>query len=218
MHNPITSNRGRWNYLLDFYSVSGFLSTFIPGKNFYYLHFSNRTNPIKFLKKVLILALIVAFFISCSNNKNLEQTSLRDRVIDHAHVFTNSQRDSINNVIEKLETEIGSEIGVLTVANLGGQTIEAFSLNKADSLGLGRASYNDGILITVAMQERQARIEVGTGLENIIKDEIAARIIREDIAPKFREAKYGRGIYDAVAKISQLITDSEKLIGTQPKE
>ena len=73
-----------------------------------------------------------------------------------------------------------------------------------------------GLLITISFLDRKARIEVGTGLENIIKDEVAGEIIREDIAPKFREQNYGRGIYIAVSKIDKLIRDNEKLVGTEP--
>lgn len=71
-------------------------------------------------------------------------------------------------------------------------------------------------MITISVFDRKARIEVGTGLENIIKDEIAAEIIRKDMAPKFREANYGQGINLAVSKIAKLIRDNEELVGTEP--
>ena len=86
----------------------------------------------------------------------------------------------------------------------------------ADSLRLGRSTHNDGLLITVSFFDRRARIEVGTGLENIIKDEIAAEIIREDMAPRFREENYGLGIYIGVSRIAKLIRTNEILIGTEP--
>lgn len=87
----------------------------------------------------------------------------------------------------------------------------------ADSLGLGRPTYNDGILITIAFKDRMARIEVGTGLENIIKDEIAAEIIREELAPKFREENYGQGLFLVVEEISRLIRDNSHRVGQKPE-
>jgi uncharacterized membrane protein YgcG len=101
----------------------------------------------------------------------------------------------------------------MTVPSLDGQKIEEFSLKTANATGLGRATHNDGVLITVAYNDRQTRIEVGTGLENILKDEIAAQIIREHMAPKFKEEKFGSGLYVAVQKIVKLIEENERRIG-----
>jgi len=60
------------------------------------------------------------------------------------------------------------------------------------------------------------RIEVGTGLENILKDEIAARILSEDMAPKFKEGKYGQGLYAAIDKIANLIRINKDQVGVKP--
>ena len=87
----------------------------------------------------------------------------------------------------------------------------------AQKLALGRRAYSDGLLITVVTKERKMRIEVGVGLENIIKDEIANRINRDDMAPLFRQKKYGQGIYVAVDKICKLIAANKRLVGTKPR-
>ena len=72
------------------------------------------------------------------------------------------------------------------------------------------------MLITIAYEERQMRIEVGTGLENILKDEIAARILKEDMAPKFKEQKFASGLYTAISKIAQMIEANQSKVGQQP--
>ena len=102
---------------------------------------------------------------------------------------------------------------VLTIDSLNGQKIEDYSLKIANDWGIGRNDYNDGILITVVLFDRQMRIEVGNGLERIITDEIAAKIIREDMAPRFREEKYFHGLYAAVKEIKSLIRNNKQLIG-----
>jgi uncharacterized protein len=86
-----------------------------------------------------------------------------------------------------------------------------------EELRLGRSTHNDGLLITIVTMERKLRIEVEMGLENIIKDEVAGRIIRDDMAPLFRQEKYGQGIYLAVDKISKLIVQHKELVGSQPR-
>ena len=161
--------------------------------------------------------LIFGLLFSCGADKaNNTFSKVENGIIDKADILTIKQEDSVSQVIKKLKDDIGSEIAVLTIDSLGEKNLEQFSLRMADSLKLGRATHNDGLLITISFLDRKARIEVGTGLENIIKDEVAGEIIREDIAPKFREQNYGRGIYIAVSKIDKLIRDNEKLVGTEP--
>ena len=82
-----------------------------------------------------------------------------------------------------------------------------------ENWGIGRKDYNDGLLITVALQDRQTRIEVGYGLEKIVKDKIAARIIREDMVPNFQTENYYEGLRVAVDKIKTLIEGNQALVG-----
>jgi uncharacterized membrane protein YgcG len=166
----------------------------------------------------LLTVILVGLSISCNTGKNV-QTSLTNghRIIDNSYLLTTAEKDSIETLIKKLDQEIGSQIVILTIDTLGTEKLEDFSLRMARELRLGRSTHNDGLLITIVTMERKMRIEVGTGLENIIKDEVAARIIRDDMTPLFRQEKYGQGIYLAVDRISQLIIENKELVGTKPR-
>lgn len=166
----------------------------------------------------LTTVIFMVLMVSCNTNKKTEtESQIENRIIDNSYLLTQPQRDSILAIIDKLDESIGSQIAILTIDTLGGEKLEEFSLRMAGKLRLGRPIHNDGLLVTVVTMERKIRIEVGTGLENIIKDEIAARIIREDMAPLFRQQKYGQGIYLAVDKISKLIIENKELVGTPPR-
>jgi len=104
----------------------------------------------------------------------------------------------------------------LTIDTLNGQDLNEFSSYEFERRQLGRDKEKDGILITVVTQEKSLRIEVGYGLERILKDEITARINREVIAPKFREGKFGIGIYNAVDTLKLLIEKNKGLVGKMP--
>ena len=164
------------------------------------------------------LLLIVLPLIACSVGKDIDNgVRIENRIFDRADLMTPEQEDSVFSLISSLEADVGSQIGVVTIPGLKGKTIEQFSIRVADSLRLGRKTYNDGILISVALADRQMRIEVGTGLENVIKDEIAAQIIRDDMAPKFRQEKFAAGIYAGVDRICQLIRENGTHVGQPPK-
>lgn len=105
---------------------------------------------------------------------------------------------------------------MVIVNTLNGQDINQYSIQKSEDLSLGRDLYNDGVLITVAFQDRKTRIEVGYGLEKILTDEVTAQIIREQMLPKFREQKVYEGIYESVRTIKKLIEENKKLVGQEP--
>ena len=154
---------------------------------------------------------------ACATSPARDDSNERNFVFDHAYMLNGDQVDSLNFLINDLEKKVGSQIVIWTQTSLDGASIDSVSLHTANDLGVGRASHDDGVLIFIAEAERQARIEVGLGLENIISDETAARLLREDLAPNFRSGKYGLGLYLVVEKISKLIQDNSNLVGSKPQ-
>ena len=89
-------------------------------------------------------------------------------------------------------------------------------MRRAEGRRIGRKDYDDGILITAPVRDRQMRIEVGIGLENIIKDEIASQILSDQMAPMFREEKYYEGFRLSIERLSALIIENKDLVGSRP--
>ncbi len=141
----------------------------------------------------------------------------RNFVFDRSGVLLIDEVDKLNFELIELEDSIGSQMAVLIIDSLGMESIEAYSLRTANEWGIGRKDFNDGILITLSIQDRKIRIEVGYGLERIIADEIAARIIREKMVPKFKEEKYFEGLLAAIIQIKTLIYENRELIGQSPE-
>lgn len=166
--------------------------------------------------RVLLVVLILSAIFSCSRQQS-SGPSAGNLVYDSAGVLNRQQTDSISDLINELRDSIGSQMAVIIIESLRGQEINAYSMQQADKFRFGRAGYNDGILVTVAMAERQMRIEVGIGLELIIRDEIASRIIRNVVAPKFRMGKFGLGIYKGLDSIRYLIERDRELVGKPPR-
>jgi uncharacterized protein len=104
-----------------------------------------------------------------------------------------------------LEKQKGAQLVVLMIGSTRPDDVDDYSLRVAEANKLGRKGVDDGVLLFIAKNDRQVRIEVGYGLEGAIPDAAAARIIREYIAPKFRNNDYFGGINDAVGALTQLI-------------
>ena len=73
----------------------------------------------------------------------------------------------------------------------------------AEKWQLGEADTDDGLLILVAVNDRDIYIQSGYGLEGVLPDSALNRIIREDITPLFKQEDYGAGLIAGLSKIQQ---------------
>jgi uncharacterized protein len=127
-------------------------------------------------------------------------------VNDFAHVLDPSTRTTLEGRLAEYDRTTGNEIAIATFAKLGGAPIEEFAVRLEEAWKVGKRGKDNGVLLLVAAQEHQIRIEVGYGLEGKITDADAGRIIREIMAPAFRQGRYGDGITGAVDALMRLIT------------
>jgi uncharacterized protein len=97
----------------------------------------------------------------------------------------------------------GTEIAVLTVADLGGSTIEQASIQVVDAWKLGAADKDNGVLVMLARDERQVRIEVGQGLEGNLPDAHAKRIVDETMVPLLRSGNAEQAILLGAYQVAQ---------------
>jgi len=82
--------------------------------------------------------------------------------------------------------------------SLEGDSVEDVAARLEERWKVGRKGLSNGVLLVVFLKERKLRIEVGYGLEPVITDAVAASIIRDVIAPRFREQRYAAGLDAAV--------------------
>ena len=118
---------------------------------------------------------------------------LTGRVIDAADVLNQRQEQELAKRLESLEASTLAQFVVVTTPSLDGRSIEDYSLALGRGWGIGDADRDDGLLIVVAPNERQVRIEVGLGLENTVDDPFAKEVI-DGMIPFLRNGRF----HDAV--------------------
>ena len=83
----------------------------------------------------------------------------------------------------------------------GYASLEEYTNRTAEAWRVGDKSRDNGAVLFVFVGDRKVRIEVGYGLEGSLPDALASRIINDEIAPRFREGKYGEGLLAGVDAI-----------------
>jgi len=129
-------------------------------------------------------------------------------VNDFAHLLDPAAQSALNARLAAYDQATGNQIAVAIFQDLGGVPIDDFTVRLEEAWKVGRQSKDNGVLLVVALREREIRIEVGYGLEGKITDAEAGAIIRDDIAPAFRAGRYADGIGAAVGALQQLIGGS----------
>jgi len=94
---------------------------------------------------------------------------------------------------------------VLIVPSTQPEEIEQYGIRVAEAWKLGREGVDDGALLLVAVEDRRVRIEVGYGLEGVLPDATANRIIDDEIVPRFRAGDYYGGITAGVDRMLRVI-------------
>ena len=99
------------------------------------------------------------------------------------------------------ESGEGVQLQYLIVRSLEGEPIEDYSIRVAEAWKIGTRGKDNGVLVTVAVDDRAVRIEVGGGLEGGLTDLQSSRIIRGTIVPAFRARRFGEGLHDAGVQV-----------------
>ena len=146
----------------------------------------------------------------------LDDPPLRGRVNDYANLLSSARAQALVQRLEQFENETGHQIAVLTIPTLEGEDIEGFSIRVAENWKIGKKGFDNGVILVVAQNDRKLRIEVGYGLEGILPDAIANRIIQQIIVPRFRANDFPGGIEAGVDAIMK-VTSGEPLSETARK-
>lgn len=130
---------------------------------------------------------------------------LKAHVTDLTQTLSPAEQSALESKLIALETEKGSQIGVLIVPTTQPETIEQYAIRVASQWKLGREKQDDGVLLLVAKNDRKLRIEVGYGLEGAIPDVYAKRIVSDIISPKFKQGDFYGGIDAGVDQLIALV-------------
>lgn len=121
---------------------------------------------------------------------------------DYAQILsTNFEQELETDLQQVAAASDGAEIAVVTIESLDREPIENVAQDIFDEWQIGKKDLDNGILLLVAVEDRELRIQTGYGAEPIITDAEAGRIIRHQISPEFKAGDHEAGILAGVQAI-----------------
>jgi len=168
------------------------------------------------LRVLTALALLAASLATTAFAQSLQPGTgqpipkLAARVTDLTGTLTAEQQSMLEEKLSAFEARKGAQIAVLVVPTTEPEEISQYSIRVVDQWKLGRQKIDDGALLLVAKNDRDLRIEVGKGLEGVLTDLTAHRIISETVIPLLRQGDFYGGINAGLDQMIRVI-DGEPL-------
>ena len=159
----------------------------------------------------LLVALLVAGATSPAGHALVAVPELQARVTDLGAILSPAERDALEASLRAFELRKGAQLAVLIVPSTAPETAEQYAMRVAETWRLGRSGVDDGLLLLVVTRDRALRVEVGYGLEGVVPDVVARRVIDETIVPFFQRGELAAGIDAGVQQLMRII-DGEALV------
>ncbi len=129
-------------------------------------------------------------------------------VNDLAGILDPSYVQYLEQKLIVFDDSTSNQIVVVTVPSLNGYDVQQVAFAIGEKWGVGQKGKNNGIVILIkpkkGNEKGQVRIEVGYGLEGVVPDAIANRIIDNEMIPYFKQNDYNRGVEAAVNTLISL--------------
>lgn len=135
-------------------------------------------------------------------------------VNDYANVIPAAEEGQLNGILTELQQKTGAQVAVVTLPSLDGGQIDDFTIRLAERWQVGQRGKDNGLILLGATQEgrgNRLRIEVGYGLEGVINDAMAGRILDEHVVPAWNQRQYGTAMVNGAVAIAQRVAADQDI-------
>ncbi|HEY5513958.1 MAG TPA: TPM domain-containing protein [Geomonas sp.] len=144
---------------------------------------------------------LLGFLLLASFGHAGDVPPLRGYVNDYASLLSPAAVQNLEGELAAFEKSDSTQIVVLTIPSLEGQTLEEYSIRVVEDWKIGQKGKDNGALLLIVKNDHKIRIEVGRGLEGKLTDLVSGRIIRNEISPAFKSGDYDGGVGAGVRAI-----------------
>lgn len=130
-------------------------------------------------------------------------------VSDPDAILSPTARAQADSLLHSLNTSLTTEVTAVVVADLSDIDINTWATDLYEQWGIGHDDRDNGLLIVISRDDRQAVLRTGYGMEGVINDARAGRIIRNNIAPAMKDGNPDKALLDAISGVAEFISTPE---------
>ncbi len=127
-------------------------------------------------------------------------------VMDQVNLLSPQAKAQLEQSLYQFQQSQKIQIQIFVTQTLNNEAIESVAIQIFDKWKLGDEKLDTGLLFLIAPNEKKLRIEVGQGLEGVIPDITAKRIIADIITPYFKQGNFDQGVLEGVSSLQHFAT------------
>jgi uncharacterized protein len=131
-------------------------------------------------------------------------------VHDKANALSPQTRAHLEAMLQAGRDSTSNQMAILILPSIENDDIDLLANRVFNEWKLGDEKKDNGVLLLIALNDRKMRIEVGQGLEGVLTDALSSRIIRNEVAPAFRQGNYDAGVIAGTLAIIKAIEGEYK--------
>lgn len=165
-------------------------------------------------KYLLVLSFLLGVLLSSAATytpaeiPDVHRADRRDFVVNPDGILSPVGVSRLNMMLDSMRRALTIEPMVVAVDDIDDPSdVSEFATELFTLWGMGKADKDNGLLILIVKDQHKVTIRTGYGLEGVLPDITCGRIIREVMAPAFREENYDAGTLAAVAVIDEIVSD-----------
>nr|WP_294877157.1 TPM domain-containing protein [uncultured Pedobacter sp.] len=156
------------------------------------------------MKKLIVaLFLLTTSMIGFAQDFPAKPTKL---VNDYTGTLSADQLQQLEQKLVAFDDSSSTQIAIAVLKSVGDYDINEYALELGRKWRVGSSGKNNGIMIVIALGDRKISIQTGYGLEGVLPDIYAKRIIENEIKPYFKTGDYYQGLNagtDAIIKYTK---------------
>jgi len=119
-----------------------------------------------------------------------KQTSL----YDYIGLLSSNEKTALEKKLIQYSDSTSTQIVMIVINSTKGEDISLLGAKWGQKWGIGQKGKDNGILILLAKEDRKVDINTGYGIESIISDRDAKKIIERIMIPEFKKENYYGGL------------------------
>lgn len=169
------------------------------------------------MNKSKLLSVLIIFIIGFSvvaakdySPSDIPNPNLNDRriyVADPANLVGDAAKAETNSILWQLRQKTGAEVVLVVVPNTGEYTREQFAVKLFDEWKVGKADKDNGVIILIVPDQREAWIATGYGVEGVIPDIAAAKIVNRSIVPYMKQENLDGAVKAVASDVANVLSD-----------
>ena len=171
------------------------------------------------MKRKLYFLFLISYLLTLSCSSTTQKKKLETFVFDNEKILTIEQSKQLDSIFKEHEKRTTNEIIIVTTPDYGlfGNVVD-FSVDFGKKHGIGKTGYDNGVVIVFSKAKKETRISTGYGIKEVLKDNIAQKIIDSLMIPKFKSDSFFEGLRNGSIAIVNLLEKPENKIQLKTKK